>query len=675
MRYKKNSTKPKKSPVITDTLIQSRNFGEIVSIASRAALLTNRDRYIYGYALLQNQEPIAALVNLWLLVVKGAVKLQADCSAIAAYVFADGNLLLSASLSDEAMQILLLAGKSLAPQSAGYYALRKRLCDTLWQQRQFEQLERILKSNKEDFSGILVENLSKLDFFQPNRKLASNIPAFVGHILTGGACLVARDVTYHSDIAAIIGALANEIKSVFYQLQANGQKLSWSRELFENFVDYEVNILTQVLQLAVKNDSLSFDIIPTPSYLIHYDAASKRVSEKFLTWLQTENPELLAAYNIDTYQAVLWLLGDERISYSKILKSVQMLDPYLRLAIMLRSVTMKTVEPEPLVKLSDFTNTASTVIAFKELAIQIVKIRIGHQAYPDLPADFWQFLFDFSSVLQDPDCNNMLIINLIRKFKDLATTTALDLHVGVLRDTAQHLNMPDFIKPAEILCARQQVCDEFLLSLQDDKQTKKISKNITNLAALYEHLTLIADCCFLAHAQLVEPFFQHLKSLVQSKKINKLLPLLQDFCQHEFSCACESCRRTIYHLAIPDLVNELSLPVANFPEVHWPDQPKAATLKPSILLQTDPFKTLGVTASDSKPVIMQKIMQLIQQSPSQMAFYRQAQSELFHPGTRFLHQYLRYVSYDTETNIKPILPSASDFLTKIPLRHELLNES
>jgi len=654
LRYKKNSIKPKKSHVIANALIQNRNFVEIVSIASRAALLTNRDRYIYGYALLQTQNPAAALVNLWPLVAKGMIKLQEDCAVIATHVFANENLLLSMHLSDDAMQTLLLAGKNLAPQSAGYYALRQRLCDTLWHERQFEQLERILKSNKEDFSGILVENLSKLDFFQPNRKLASNIPAFVGHVLTGGACLVMRDATYHGDITAIIGALANEIKSVFYKLQVSGQKLSWSRAFFEDFVDYEASILIQVLQLAVKNNQF-FEIIPTPGYLVHYDATSKRISEEFLAWLKAISPELLAAYNVDTYQAVLWVLGSDKVQYVTVLRLVQDSsdNPYLHLAIMLRAMSAKKIAlTEEIASLEDVTKCSKTTNIFKQVAAKTIRSIIrsqvcGSQVRTTL-TPIWDPIFASCVALQDSTCEYIL-------------------------------STCNFAKQLVAMGEQKRLCETYVLMFADEKQTSKIIKTIKTEADLRTHLTMLTDCGLLLNQALPKQFFDHIAALTQNKKINKLMKLQYFFDFDPDWHSDYELNMSSYIHELLDIANYLDLPIIKTPDMAQYLQTLAAiktpTPKLSILVQTDPFKTLGVSIDAAKSVIMQKIMQLMQQSPSQMAAYRQAQSELFHPEMRFLHQYLRYLSYDVETNIEPSLLSANDCLTKIPLRYELLNES
>lgn len=76
---------------------------------------------------------------------------------------------------------------------------------------------------------------------------------------------------------------------------------------------------------------------------------------------------------------------------------------------------------------------------------------------------------------------------------------------------------------------------------------------------------------------------------------------------------------------------------------------------------------------------MQKMMNLMQQSPAQMAVFRQAQNELFNLAQRFLHHYFRYLA--DENNEKSgvddkasLLPSAMDLPAQdIPFRYELFH--
>lgn len=682
-RGKKTSQKQKCAHLIPSELIRDKRFVEIVNRVNDGDELTKRDRYIYGYSLLQTQRNLEALVQLWPLAAKEHAKLQEDCAIIAKHVFADEGLLCSAHLSDDALYTLFLVVKSLAPQSVAYYVIKQRLFDTLWQQGHFEKLERVLKSSKEEFPSILIENLSKLDFFQANRKLSGNIPAFVGHVLTGGGCLIARDSIYHGDIENALHLLANEIKYLFYQLKSKNKLPAWDLALFENFVDYEANILINVLQIVVKNSSVHFDIIPTPSYLMHYDATAKRVSEKFLPWLEAENKELFAAYSTNTYHAALWALGGEKTSDSnKALKSVHKtrVSPYLLLAIMLRSTNKKTVMPEKLVQLSDFENFAPTANVFKDVVIQTVKSMTNNHQVCTLSTEFWKILLEFYPMLQDRDCGGILVARVLEQLKE-EYVDGDNLNVTKLKNIAHQTYSHDLAKQAEILCTRQQACMEFLLNLAGGKKSKKIINAIKDEAALRVHLTLIADCCLLAFAELSEQFFQHIKSVVSSKSLNKLIPL-QELFDYKFECTCIGCKERLYKSEIPNIAKGLNLFIANVPGIHCcvPTQFLSKTQKSraTILSQVDPFKILGVSLADSKQEIMKKVMQLSQRSPGQMAIYRQAQSEIFNPAQRFLHHYLRFINCKNSTNDASghqVLQMTTRPLREIPLRPEFLNEN
>ena len=92
-----------------------------------------------------------------------------------------------------------------------------------------------------------------------------------------------------------------------------------------------------------------------------------------------------------------------------------------------------------------------------------------------------------------------------------------------------------------------------------------------------------------------------------------------------------------------------------------------------MLSQADPFKILTVSCDVTKAGIMQTVLQLIKQSPNQMAVIRQAQSALFNPAQRFLHHYLRYFGNE---NLNFTVEPTQDVtvpLEQIPLRQEFLN--
>ena len=678
MRYKKKIQKIKSSCSISPDLIAGNRFKEIVNILYEKSELKNQDRYLYGYSLLRTQRNLESLITLWPLV-KAHPILQQDCVSIAAHVFKDENSLFSLPLSEESLYTLFFVAKNLMPQSQIYNTLKQRFFDALWQKGDYEKLERTLKSTKEEFSGIFVENLSKLAFVQPEKKLIGNIQAFVSHILTGGACLIVRNQIYHSDIAEEICSLANEIKHLYSRLNIkNKQNLTWNQSLFESFVDYEASILTQVLQLVVKNTALHLDVIPTPGYLITYDSVARRVSPHFLSWLALEHKELLEMYNTDTYHAVFWALnGKELFGSNNVLKAVSQnkFHPYLRLALMFRATNIEKSSLKEIVQVADIENLQETMSFFKGVAIQTVKSMINEESKITLPSAFWQILVEFYPVLQEPELKNSLITKILNILRyEYANLKSLSL--ATIKNIAYRMNDVEFEKQLEALYTRQRACSRFLLSLKDEKKSKKSITNIKDEPALRKHLTLIADSCYLLYTELPINFFQHIESLIENVRINKIIPLQSHF-DYDFECGCAGCERKLYRDIIPQISEELNLTVIRLPDVHLYSNlqsiPKTQTPKSSVLLQEDPFKILDVSTADSKQVIMQKVLQLIQQSPGQMSIFRQAQSELFNPIQRFLHHYFRCFAYENsiETEAEPLLDNSP--LHKIPFRRELLN--
>jgi hypothetical protein len=683
MRYKKikKAQDKKSSCSVSPDLITGNRFEEIVNILTEKSELKNQDRYLFGYSLLHTQRKLESLIILWPLA-KGHPILQKDCASIAAHVFKDENLLSSVQLPEEDFYILFLAAKDLAPQSQVYNTLKRRFFNSLWQNENYEKLERILKSTKEEFSGIFVENLSKLAFFQSEKKLIGNTPAFVGHVLTGGACLILRNQIYHSDIADEIRLLSNEIKYLFSQLKIkNNQNLAWDKSLFDSFVDHEASILTQVLQLSVKNGEPHSDIIPTPSYLMTHDSATRRVSQHFLPWLASKHDELFEMYNADTYHAVFWALSGKELSgVNKILKTVQQnkFHPYLRLAIMFRAANIEKSTLQGIVQISDIENLKETTSLFKSIAIKTVKSMIHGEAKIKLSPAFWQMLLEFYPVLQDPELKNILIAKIIHTLH-YEYEGLVSLNLGTMRSIAYQVNDVEFEKQIEALCARQQVCSRFLLNFNDENKSKKTFVHIKNEQTLRSHLTLVADSCCLLYAELSVEFFWYIKSLVENKKISKLIPL-QDLIDCDFDCDCVGCQKELYRYKILGLGEKLNLPVVRLPDVQFYSNlqlvSETQTPKSSVLSQADPFKILDVSIADSKQIIMQKVMKLIQQSPGKMSIFRQAQNELFHPAKRFLHHYFRYFVHEdsnVETEVDPLATPVHSPAHEIPFRHEFLN--
>ena len=521
-----------------------------------------------------------------------------------------------------------------------------------------------------------MENLSKLMFFQADNKLPSNIAAFIGYVLTGGACLIIRNSIYHNNIADQIRVLANEIKAIFFKLEHKNQpRLAWDKNLFEKFVDYEASILIRVLQLVVGSGVANLDLIPTPSYLITYDITYGRVGQKFLAWLATLNKELLETYQVNTLNAVIWAFsGDKLSTINSILKLApkNKIHPYLRLAIMLRATNIKKSALNGLVQITDFENLIEPMSLFRDVAIQTAHLIINAEI--NITPEFWQILLEFDPVLQDPEIRNILIKRSIQVLH-VEHKNRKNLNLGVIKSIAHQTNDHRFEEQIDALFNRQQECLQFLLTLNDNKGSKQIIKKIKDQPALNSHLTLIVDSCLLVAAGLSKEFFQHIKTLVTNKAINKLIELEDLF---DFNCECYTCKEYLCNYSIPEVVKKLKLSVAAIPEilpydVNSEQLSSASFPKGSVLSRPDPFIVLDVTFTDSKQIIMQKVMKLIQQQPEKMAIFRQAQSELFDPAQRFLHHYFRYLSYE-DHNIGseecPFLP-----LVNFPFRDEFLNEN
>ena len=678
VKIKKIQKQQQKKSHIPADWITGHRFHEIVSLLKEQPEFTHADRYLYGYALWRTRQPLASLLTLWPLAAKGNAPLQADCASMVAHLFKDGDFLSSAPLSEDVLTTLFMAARRLFPHSPASLIIKRRLFNTLWQQGSYEKLERILKSAREDEPlNILVENLSKLAFFQPENKFFGHLFSFVSHILTGGACLIVREPLYHGVIDDAIRALANELRQLFCRLAIQyPQKLTGDKSAFEHFVDYESGILIQVLSLAVKQGGLPFDIIPTPGYLLSFDAGHKRVGEQFLPWIAGENPALFEAYHADTHQAVLLALGANNLSGRGIKPGYRHpLNPFLRLALRLRTVGVKKSSLEP-VRIHDFENTDQSVGLFKNVLIQTIQSMLddAHHHKTKLTPEFWQTIQTFYPVLEGSELKNILIIKFIQDLKNNTGKEPVDFKE--IRKTAKTFNDPGIEKQVDLLCNRQQVCYRFLSTLADKNQSKKKIRAIKDESALRERLTLIADCCFLVYPDLQGSFIRHVQSLVEDKKINQWIPLAAFF-EYDFECFCRSCVRDLCQNRIPGVARALGLSMMSLPNADvYACAPSAQTLTPSVLSQPDPFKILGVSLTDKKPVIMQKMMSLMQQSPAQMTVFRQAQNELFNLAQRFLHHYFRYPADENsgvDGKASPP-PSAMDLPSQdIPFRHELLH--
>jgi len=679
MRYKqpKKVSKQEVSHVVPHDLISGNRFNDIVTLLKGKTELSNRDRYLYGYSLLQIENELEALVALWPLASKNQIQLQEDCASIATHVFKDEQFLMSASLSDEALFTLWTSARHLIPKSHLYNTLKQRLFNSLWEKADYEKLERLIKDSKEDeLPGSWVENLSKLAFFQPKSKLSGNPSIFISHILTGGACLIARNPIYRNDIDEAIHSLANELKRLYAQLKTDGkQKLAWATPLFDDFVDYEASIVIKALQLATNHNGKKLEIIPTPSYLITQDL-NGRVSQQFLPWLEVENRPLFDMYQSTVHQAVLWALGGEKLSeIISVLKSSTQnkFHPYLRLAIMLRAESIKKSALNGLVEISEFKGANEEGSLIKQVAIQTIHSLLNEGAQK-ISSDIWQLLFKFYPVIQNHEIRNALITLLINKLHKRSQCQD-ELHLPEFKSLAYQMNEFELEKDLDALITRQHACKTFLATFDDERKSKKIIKTIKTLPSLLEHLTFIADTCLLVSPDESEWLLWHVEALVQNKKINSFIALNDLFSNH-FAYDYFDAEQLYFRNDILDMAKTLNLPVSCLPDlcsyINLQSISKLSIHKLGVLSQADPFKTLDVTFNDSKPIIMQKVMKLIQQSPDKMALFRQAQSELFNPGQRFLHHYFHYLSLENSGAEQPSLLKPLP-LKDIPLRHEILN--
>ena len=684
MNYKKTkkNQKQKVTHLISPSLITHKRFNDVISQLKDQTVLSNYDRYLYGYSFLQTQQHLNALITLWPLISKTQTVLWDDCATIADHVFKDESLLSSELLSEEVLHTLFLAAGTLAPQNPMYHTLKQRLFDSLWHQNNYEKLERILKSTKDPKTVFLIENLGKLAFFQAKSKLAGSIPSLIGLVLTGGACLLMQHSIYHADIEEEIHALGHEIKRLLSEIEAKGtQQLAWDMALRESFIDYETGILIEALQNRLHEGETSLDVIPTPSYLITYDGKDGQLSQTFLPWLSKQNHALAELYQAGTQQAVIWVLGGKKLSAIKdILKSVQKnkLHPYLRLAIMLRAESLKKSSLSGLVLVNEFETVETTTSVFKNIALQTAKMITNNTHSTIESHSIWPMLIDFFPVLDDEDLKHSILSSSLAIVHQQYMRRET-LNFGALQAIAHQLECADLDQQLTVFADRQKICLALLANIADIKPSKKIITAIKNEPTLRAHLTLIVDSYFFASDKTsFWRLIQHIQSLVENKRINKFISL-KDYFECDFNCGCNSCIQTLFKDDIPSIIEKLNLPVIQFPVVSHTKNRRTDVKKSnvSVLSQPDPFMTLGISVMESKSMIMQKMMQLIQQTPDNMAAFRQAQSELFNPTQRFLHHFLRIFNHE---HSRPIKLDGSDpsnclafSLNDIPLRHELFN--
>jgi len=655
---------PKNQDLIPLTLVKNKRFKEIINLIHDTTILTNRDRYIYGYALFTMQQYLSALLTIWPLAAKNYPVLKRDCAHIAAKVFKDPDFLTKINeLPKEILHTLFVITNNLMPDSNILKILKQRLLAVLWEQRDYPLLERILKSDKKEISGLLVENLSKLMFVQAANKLPANIAGFIGTILTGGTCLLIRTPIYHHDLAAAINSLANELKIMFNNLKIN-HSLAWDATLFACFVDYEAELLIEIVQLVVDNQATNITLLPTPSYFINHEATVNKIVPHFIPWLMNRKHELVNFYQASTHHAIIWAFGGLGSNINSILKMIakNQLHPYLRLAIMLRVASLKKSWLPALVTLNDFAQLNNNYL-FKNIAIKTAKLIFKRVDQAQIPAEFWQLLITFEQVLADPEISSKIMAYLSNiVINEQANQKTLNLHN--IKTIAKQVNNYQLTEQINSLINKQQACLQLLLNI--NTQADRLINAVKDQATLKQHLTVIADCQLVTAEQLSLNFFRYTKTLLHHKKINKIINLknILNLPDRWNKCECYNCQQQLYYYELPLLVKYLNLPVADLKKslnyINLSND--ITTTTKSLLVLADPFKTLSVTTYDPKRIIMQQVMKLMVQAPDQTAIFRQAQSELFTPANRFIHHYLRYLSYE-EPNIKQLSPQEAILTT------------
>ncbi len=688
MGYKKQKkTLPLKAThLISYDLIKNKRFEDIIALVQGKAEISNRDRYSYGYALLMTQQALASLLLLWPLAKKGpsailnASAIFNDCVAIATHVVNDERLFSSTPLSRETLYTLLQASTHLLPDHPATQIIKQRYFELLWLSQDYEALDHVLKTSSEKFSGFIVENLSKLDFFQPERKLNANTAAFISHVLTGGACLIGRNALYHDEIPNLLPALGQELKLLFSQLTLrNKQTFAFSQVLFDQVVDHEVRVLIDVLKLAVKDKATPFDIIPSPNYLLNYDSNTRRIGETFLPWLATQDKDLVDFYQADACRAIFLSLSAEKSAgLNEIIKLVKKtpLHPLLRFALMLRAECIRPSSLQGLVKIDEFTykdNMTSNLL--KQIVLQIVKSIVHGASSLPFPLSAWLMVVNFYPQLGIPELKHIILIKSIQRLQHnekMHVNLDLDLDLDGLKQLTNQFDGHEIKTAVDSLCDRQAICSRFLEMIETKSKSSKCIAGIKNQLALREHLTLIADSLYLANPEPTPAFFKHMKDLTRNKKINLLIPL-QDHVRANLGCQCIDCQTQFCKHDVPHLIEALNLPVARLPDESVYSTKANEIPAVSILLQDDPFKTLGVSFTDLKPVIMKKVMLSIQQSPEKMPLFRQAQNELFHLEKRFVHHYLRALAYTTHSTHTASSASELSAHHEIPFRQDYYN--
>lgn len=636
-------------------LIKQKNYNKIINLINQNPINQDSDIYIYSYALLRTLRPLEALINLYSLV-KKYPNLEEDCNCIGRLLFKEEDFLSKVPMDEKVLYILLQVARNTILDHKIYVELQKKLFNLLWERQEYAKLENILKSYKKEKDGILLENLSKVNFMQYEHKLSNNILGFIGYTLTGAGCLILRDQFYQNNLEKQINAVVFELKKLFLEVSIKFKSKFLDLKFLNAFLEYEAQVLIEVLKIAIKY-GIDLDLVATPSYFINYDPANLLLA-KFKLWLQKYDLNLDLLYNQITYDAIIGVLSGDQ----KLLKSVakHKLDPALLLAIKLRNTSLK----KSVVVSNDLGNLNNSSDLMKNILFNTIKIMLDNKVDPQ----FLEIIMSSDLIIEDLEISSILRNKLIQ---DLKARSAIEenLDLKSAQNFAKKLNNATFIQQIDILSKRQEACVDFLFKIKNLKKSNELINQIKSREELVQHFTLIADLKVLVAKDLSKSLsecFRHVKRLVQNKKINKIEDLSEDL---NLDCDCENCQKHFLYVGLPYIINLLNIEVTTIPNEITYTKPyeKETSSKKSILSLDDPFVTLGVNLSDPKLFIMQKTLELIKQFPERVISLRSAQNELFDPEKRFLHHYFRYLSFKEGNDF-----ALSDFnIDLIPFREEI----
>ena len=654
---KMNLTKIKPSNtknIIPLELIKQSHYNKIIDLINKNPSNQDFDIYIYSYALLRTQRPLEALINLYSLV-KKYPNLEEDCNCIGRSLFKEQDFLSKVPMDEKVLYILFKVARNTILDHKIYIELQKKLFNLLWERSEYAKLENILKSYKKQKDGILLENLSKVNFRQYENKFSGNILGFIGFTLTGAGCLILRDKLYQNNLDKQINSVIDELKKLFLSVSTQFKHKFLDLKLLNACLEYEAQVLIEVLKIAI-NCGTELDFVATPSYFIHYDPANLLLA-KFKLWLQKYDLNLDRIYDRITYDAIIGVLtGDQKLLK---LVSKHKLDPAILLAIKLRNTSLK----KSVVVSNDLSNLNNSSDLMKSVVFNTIKIMLDNKVNPQ----FWEIIMGSDLIVEDLEIIYILRNKLIQDLK-AASVLKENLNLKPAQNFAHKLNNATFMQEIDLLSKRQTASLEFLLAIRDLKKSNELINQIKNKEELIQHFRLIVDLKILVFKDLSKSLsecFRHVKRLVENKKINKIENLNEDL---NLDCDCDECLKHFLYIGLPYIVNLLNLEVTTIPNEITYIKPyeKETFSKKSILTLDDPFVTLGVNLSDPKLVIMQKMLELIKQFPERVISLRSAQNELFDPEKRFLHHYFRYLSFKEGNNFA--LPEFN--IDQIPFREE-----